>query len=143
MTKVSDKENKEQELQQKLMLYQLLQRQLEELQKQATMLQARFTEIEASRIALEDVDKVEKGNELLIPIGSGVYARGSAQKGDVLVDAGAGIMTEKSPAEALGIMETKKKELEVMGSKLQQEILSVAGKMNEIGVEMEKVLQEK
>lgn len=142
MTEKKAQQEKEQELQQKLLLYQLLQAQLEELKKQAALLQARFIEIESTRLAVEDVKKVKENNELLIPLGSGMYVNGKMLKGDLLVDIGAGIMTKKPAAEADTLLETKKKEIESLSENLQKEMMAVIAKINEIGEELQKSLAE-
>lgn len=131
------KDSKEQELQQKLMFYQLLQQQLEELKKQATYLQSRFMDIETSRIALEDVGKIKENNELLISLGSGIYSHGKIQKTDLLVDVGAGVMVKKPQSEALALIEGKKKELEGLSMNLQQEMIATINKLQEIGMQLE------
>jgi len=142
MTEKKAQQEKEQELQQKLLLYQLLQAQLEEFKKQAALLQARFIEIESTRLAVEDVKKVKENNELLIPLGSGMYVNGKMLKGDLLVDIGAGIMTKKPAAEADTLLETKKKEIESLSENLQKEMMAVIAKINEIGEELQKSLAE-
>jgi len=133
----------EQELQQKMLMYQLLQGQLEELKKQGTLLQSRFTEIEMSRIALEELKKSKDGSEILVPLGNGIYSSGKAVKGDFLVDAGAGVFIKKPPEEAGKLIEEKSKESEALMTNLQNEMINVANKMNEIAEELQKEMTAK
>ena len=126
-----------QELQQKLMVYQFLNQQLEEMRKHATIIQSRFIEIEATRQAVQDLKNVKVGSEALMPLGSGLFMNGAVGKGDFLMDVGAGVMSEKSPAEVLEHLESRKIELEKAGENLQNEMLGTAAKMSELGVELE------
>lgn len=132
--------NKEQEVQQKLLLYQLLQNQLEELKKQGQVIQAKYTEIEATRMALDDLEKIKKEREILIPLGSGIYSGGKSHTGDLLVDVGAGILIRKPIADAAKAIDTRKKEVEVVVDKLQDEMLSIVSKINELGSELQHMI---
>ena len=104
--------NQEKEMQEKVILYQLLQRHLESLSQNAVMLERRYEEMEATRMALEDIEKL-KGNEILVPLGSGLFSYGKiTDSGKMLVDAGAGVFMDKDPDSSKRLLEDKKKELE-------------------------------
>lgn len=132
----------EKDIQQRLLLYQLLQGQLEELRKQAITLQTKFIEVESTKIAIQDITKLKEANELLIPIGSGIYTTGRALKGNMLVDVGAGILLTKSPEEAEKVLEEKSGEIDGLNNKLQEEMITVIARLNDLGVELQKALQE-
>lgn len=137
---MTEKAQREEALRQKLLLYQLLQAQFEELKKQATVLQARLGEMEASRTALADVKSAPEGAQVLIPVGSGVFVPGRLQRGDLLVDVGAGVVASRSPVQAEQALEHRRKEAEALAGNLQQELLSMVGKITQLGQELEKEL---
>ena len=132
----------QQELQQKLMAYQMLQQQLEELRNQATLLQGRMAELESTRIALEDLGNVKDGTETFVPLGSGLFANGTVTKGDLLVDIGAGVMGIRTLKEANEVLEKHRKEVDDFAEKLQTEMTRVITQITAIGSELEVAVKE-
>jgi len=135
-----DDKNKEQEVQQKLVLYQLLQKQLEEFKRQGMLLQSKFTEFESTRLALEDLDKSKNEKDILIPLGSGIFINGRTKQEDLIIDVGAGVMTRKPLSEASRIINEKKKEIETLSDNLQQNVMGVVAKINEIGEDLQRTM---
>ncbi len=133
---------KEQEVQQKLVLYQMLGQRLEQINEQARVLEQRMLELETTRQALEDMKGLKQGNEVLIPLGSGCYTHGKTMdSGRLLCDLGAGIMINKSPQEAKTVLDGKKTEIERLSETLQGEAKSAVEKMNELGPELQEFMQ--
>jgi len=133
---------KEQEVQQKLVLYQLLNQRLEQINEQARALEQRMLELETTRQALEDMKGLKQDNEVLIPLGSGCYTYGrTGDSGRLLCDLGAGGMVNKSLQEAKGILDGKRIEIERLSETLQREAKSAVEKMNELGPELQEFLQ--
>jgi len=133
----------EKKAQESLMMYQMLQGQLEQLRQQATLLQTKFTELEASRLALEEVQGMKGQKEILIPLGNGMYMTGTPVKGDLFVELGGGIIGKKTIGSALKIIEEKKGEIEKSSLKLQDHMMDIVGKINHIGSELEKLMAKK
>lgn len=131
----------EKEAQQKLLMYQVFQGQLEELKKQAVAIQQRFIDVEITDSAVSEVKSAKEGTEALIPLGNGVFVNGELKKGELLVDVGAGIMTHKTSEEASAILGKKRKEIEHAGEGLQSQMEDVVAKINEIGSELEKMVK--
>jgi len=124
------------ELQEKLIVYQVLRGQLEELTKQAGTLAENMGELEMTEASLKELEKSEAGADMLFPVGAGCYAYGrlSGQKDRFMVDIGAGLMADRTLAETLGIMAAKKKEAEEVAHKLQAEMEKLTSMINEIAV---------
>jgi prefoldin alpha subunit len=121
------------ELQQKLIIYQLMQKRLEELQQQAMLIERRYAELEVARNTISDLEKTKKGGEMFFPLGSGVYAKGNVHEDKALmVELGAGLVSVKKPRAAQDFLEEKKKEIEASGKDLEKELKTTAEKMNEI-----------
>ena len=138
---MEEKKLSEREIQQRFFLYQLLQGQLEELRKHAVALQARATELEYTKTALTDLKILKEGNGLLIPLGSGVYTNGTAVKGQMLVDVGAGIMLKKDFEEVEMVMGERTKEIEGLSGKLQEEMIEAVNRINGLGEELQRAVQ--
>ena len=129
------------EMQQKFVLYQLLQSRAEELKKQIELLGSKNTEIETTKYALEELSKAKKDNDILIPLGSGIYTSGKLSF-EILTDIGAGVMTIKDFESAKLMVEEKGTELEKIAATLQEEILHIVTKMNELVPELQKAIEE-
>jgi prefoldin alpha subunit len=136
--KVENDKDKKAELQQKMIVYQLMQKRLEELQQQAMLIERRYAEIEVARNTIADIEKTKKGGEMFFPLGSGVYAKGNIL-GDksLMVELGAGLVSVKNPRAAKDFLEEKKKEIEKSGKELENELKVTTGKMNEIAVQLQ------
>lgn len=132
----------EKELQNAMVLYQLLQSQFEQLKQQGALLQAKGTEVEATRMALEELKGLKEGNEVLLPLGSGIYTSAKHHKAPkLLVDVGAGTMLRKPPETALKVIEGKKKEIESLSTKLQEQMIDVVNKINALSVQLQEAME--
>jgi prefoldin alpha subunit len=127
-------------VQEKVMLYQILQNQLEEFLKQAEVLESRMMELEMTDAALQEMKSLDAGSGLLVPLGAGCYGYGTLKDRDsFMVEIGAGIVAKKSHADALAIVGDKKKEVENVGEKLKAEMEKLGAAMNHIGADIQKL----
>lgn len=131
-----------QELQEKFVLYQLLNQRLEQLKQQAPLIQQKMVEYETSKQAMAELKSVKPDNDILIPMGSGVYSFGKTNSSEkVLVELGAGVVAKKTLEEASVLVENKKKELEDAVQALQMEANAITAKLNEIVPELQKAAE--
>lgn len=132
-------EKYEQEMQQKLILYQLLQKHLEELSNQAGMLESKLIEIETTSGTLSDLMGVKERDELVFPLGSGCYGYGRLDdKGKIMVDIGAGNLLNKTPTQAATFLEEKKEEIRKLSERLVREVSEVSSRLNSLAEEIQK-----
>jgi len=123
----------EKELQEHLVLYQLLQATFEQLEKQMVAVQKKLVELEATKMAIHELDGVEKEKEILLPIGAGVYGHGKIAHSDkVLVNVGANILINKGLEEASEFVDEREKEIMVAAAKVEADMKQIVEKMNEI-----------
>jgi len=131
------------ELQEKFMLYQLLNQRLEQIKQHASIVQQKMIEFDITQQALGDLKNAKAESEMLIPLGSGIYSCGkSGPQEKFLVDIGAGVMAKKTAADADKILEKRKKEIEDAVQALQMEANAITEKLNEIVPELQKAVQE-
>ncbi|MEM7815874.1 MAG: prefoldin subunit alpha [Candidatus Aenigmatarchaeota archaeon] len=137
-------ENKEKELQEKVILYQLVEKHFEQLGQEAAIIDRKHLELETTMEALKDIEKAKEGNDILVPIGSGVfsYARLS-ETGRLLVDVGAGVYLERDIESAKTLIEEKREELNKITEELQKEINDTAARLNSLILEIERLSKEK
>jgi prefoldin alpha subunit len=131
------------ELQEKAILYQLLAKHLENMTQNAIVIERRFEEIEAGRMALEDIGKMKEKNEIMIPLGSGIFTHGRiTDPKRMLVDIGSGIFLEKDSEAARQVLEERKQEIEKMAGEMQREMSEVSGRINSLAMEIESASQQ-
>ncbi len=133
-------DEKQKAAQEKAMMYQIMQAQLQELSNQSDALEARMAELEAAENTLKEVNDSKEGSEMLLPLGGGCYGHGIlSDKKKFMVEIGAGFTAERTLSEAMNIIKNKKIEVEDVGKKLKTEIEHIAGSMNNIGMELQQM----
>ncbi len=129
--------------QEKALLYQIMQAQLQELTNQAAALEARMADLENAENALKEVGGTREGSEMLLPIGGGCYGYGTlTSKDKFMVEIGAGLVKEQGLKESLAIVDAKKKEVDDVGNKLKVEMEHIRGSMDRIGLELQQMQRE-
>ncbi len=127
---------KKEELQQKVILYQLLQKHLEGLRHQVLDNERAFLEIQTTQQALKDFDK-KTVDMALIPLGSGCFTNAQITDTErVLMEVGGGIVVKKTISEARAVLEEKEKEAGAVSERLQNEVTQIIKQMNEIAAEV-------
>jgi prefoldin alpha subunit len=135
-------EESQREAQEKAVLYQVIQAQLEELVKQATALDTKMLEFEIAKNALEDMGKTEPGSGILVPLGAGCYAHGTLEKKDrFMAEIGAGLVKEKTLPEAIALVEEKKKEIGKLQDRVTGEAERLRASMDKIGLELNEMVK--
>ena len=132
----------QEEIQQKMALYQLLTQRIDQLGEQASAMEQKLMEIEATKQALDDLKKAKPEEEVLIPLGSGCYTQGKTGPSSILLEMGAGIMVSKTLEEAKKAVEEKGAEAEKLSDMLQEELRDIISRMNQLGPELQAFLQE-
>jgi len=135
---MSDKERN----QGKIIMYQLLQAELEELRKQAILVENRMLDLETTEHALNEIRNFKGDNETLIPLGSGCYAHGNLLGSNIILDIGAGVMVKRNINSAKTFLEERRKEIENAGKNLQTQMNGVVKNINELTPEIEKIVRE-
>jgi len=133
-------EEKKAEFQQKMVIYQLMQKRLEELQQQAMLIERKFVELETTKNTISDIEKTEKGRDLFFPLGSGVFVKGTASNDkSLMVELGAGLVSVKDTRAAKDFLEKKGKEIENSGKSLEKELKRTVEKLNEIALQLQEM----
>jgi len=123
----------EKEMQEHLVFYQLLQATFEQLEKQMAAVQKKLVELVATKMAIHEIEGVEKEKEILLPIGAGVYGHGKiAHSEKVLVNVGANILINKKPEDAAKFVEERKREIMLAAAKIETDMKQIVEKMNDI-----------
>jgi len=106
---------------------QLQQAKGEAIKKQLENMQAGMVEVGGAMEILKNLKKATKG-ESLLPVGAGVYLSYSKPDiGRVLVNAGANVIVEKKPEDAIKMLEERQKSIANAISTAQQDMGTVVG----------------
>ncbi len=107
------------ELQKKYITLQIAKQQLESMLEQKNTLEKRMGELAATTEALEELEKVKKGEDIWSTLGSGAFVQSSLKDaGNVLVSVGAGVAIKKDREEAVAILKERIGELNELGEEL-------------------------
>lgn len=102
----------QEELQQKYAQFQLMQQQIEEINKHLEMLQEQNGELDISINAVLELSKTKVENEFLAPLANGIFVKGKISDNQKLVvNVGSNVTVEKTPLEVASLLEQQKKEL--------------------------------
>lgn len=136
------KEDAQTQINEKILSYRILQGRLEEIRREADMLERKFFETESTRQFLEDVQKGEKEIEMLMPIGNGFFAKGVVTDKKLLMDIGAGIFANKSIEGSEVVLNNMKTEIEETVNKLNEEMSRTVEKLNGIASDVRKIQED-
>jgi len=93
---------KDEELAKQMALIEQYKEQLSQLETQYSYVQAAINEYTKARMTVEQLNKIEDGSDILLPIGGSTFIDANAKKtSNVLFDVGAGIVLEKSVEEVI------------------------------------------
>ena len=100
------------DLQKKIVEFQILDTNLKMLQERAGMLNQKLEDLQRTKIAIEDL-KSTKPSKALIPLGSGNFVHGSIDNCDeIIVGVGSDVVVKKKREKALEFLDSRIKDLE-------------------------------
>jgi prefoldin alpha subunit len=126
----------EEDVQQKLILYQLLERQGESLKQQLQLIEQRLLELNSTKEAIDNIKP--KPGDIMIPLGSGIYTKGQTT-GELIADLGSGVMLGKDKAAVKGHIGEMTKMMDDSYKEVEKQMLSVIEKMNEIALDIQEM----
>jgi prefoldin alpha subunit len=126
------------ELQKKIIQFQILEANLKTLQEREEILNERILEIENTKAAIEELKKTRPG-KTLIPLGSGNFISGKIDDTEeVIVGIGSGVAIKKNREDAVVILDDKFKEFERDLNNLRNQGASIALQLAKLQEEIEK-----
>lgn len=117
--------------------YILLRKLAEEMTRRMESLATRINEITATRQILEEIEHIDEGDVLLVPLGAGVYIRTQlASKSTVLITVGANVMLEVAPNEALQLLAIRDEEVKDELNKIKPGYKAMVERLHELEKEL-------
>ena len=117
--------------------YALLTQIADELRRRIELLNAALGEMAAAKSALEEVEKLEKGEEILVPLGSGVYLKAMvADKQSALLALGADVVVERSFSEIKEYLDRREQQIREALQKSVNDYQVVVSRLRELEREL-------
>ena len=99
-----------------------LQQALKQVQQQLQMLAQQREELDQVHDSVVEMKSVDKGQEILVPLGAGIFTQGTlTQTKTLLLNVGAQVVVEKNVDDALTLIEKQMKELQTIEQSMQEE----------------------
>lgn len=127
-------ENKEQELMLKLSMFE---QQIQQLQQQSQAVEQAIIDLEGLDIGLEELIG-KKDNEILAPVGRGLFVKAKLLSEELTVDIGGGNLVKKSIPETKKILKEQIKKLNEIKEELISEIEKINSELTKVFMENQK-----
>lgn len=114
--------NKE-DLQKKLIEFQILNQQLNQIQQQLLALQAQSEDIKNLQKSLDEIQKTKIGNKILAPLSSGILVETELKNNkEVIISLGAGVTVKKTIEEAKEFIQDQERQIDLIISQLEKDL---------------------
>ena len=131
---------KEEELQKLYVEFQMLNQQIKQLESQGTALSSQLMELTATNQSLEDMKKINKGAEILVPLSSGIYTKAEIKDNkNFIVNVGSGTAVVKDIDTTKKLIETQVNEIEKLQKNLINELQTQTAKAASLELEINKI----
>jgi len=108
-----NKKKNEDQLRERFMQFQMLQKQMEQINEQVELIQRQREEVMESIYALGGLGQVEENTEIFAPIATGVFVKASLKDTkNLLINVGADTAVERSVTDVIGLLEQQEKGLQ-------------------------------
>jgi prefoldin alpha subunit len=130
----------EKELQEKIMVYRIVESRIDALIKQRDLFLNKIMELQNT---LASIDEIAKSNqEILFPIGSEAYSFGKVtETNKIIVEIGAGIALEKNFDEAKEIIVKRKNDIQTTVREIQADIQKLSQSLSSLEFEIQSLAQ--
>ncbi len=114
-----------------------------ELRARIGAIDAVIRELTLTKTTLENMEKLEVGDEILVPIGGGSFMRAKlVDREKVVIGVGAGVTVEKTLKEAMDLVDSRVAELGKARSNIERQLTQVLERMEYIRGELQKFLSQ-
>jgi len=134
--------NQEDLLRRMVIQLQALESTRQELSSRLSLLEARLSEFNLASSTLEALKALEKGSEILIPIGGGSFVKAKVEEtGKAVHSIGSGVLVEKSVEAAQSDLEERISEFQKLQASFNQQLEQVASAMASIRGQIQRLTE--
>jgi prefoldin alpha subunit len=138
---MAEKKN-EQEIQKKMLQFQILEGNLRTVRGQLENVAGRLEDMERTKLALGDLGSVKANDSAMIPVGAGTFVKGKIMDaGNVLVSIGADMAVMKTREEAVSFLDERLAEIRKMAEEISAQERVVVSELQRLQPEIQKLLQ--
>jgi len=132
----------EKELQEKIMVYRIVESRIDALIRQRDLFLNKLLELQNS---IASIDEIAKSNEeILFPIGSDAYSFGKVvDKNKIIVEIGAGVALEKNFEEAKEIIQKRKADIGTAVKAIQEDVQKLSQSLSSLELEIRSLAEKK
>lgn len=131
---------KDEELQRYMIQIEQYKEQINNLEMQVNYIQSAVAEYNRAKVTVENLEKLEKETDMIVPIGGGAFLNAKpTNSSKVLVDIGAGYITEKSYDDAVKKIESRIEMLEQTQERVQSMMKQMEKEATEISQKAQKL----
>ncbi len=121
--------------------YEYYRAQAEALKRNMDLINTSLAELEVVGKSLDEIKKLGKKNEILMPIGGDSFVKASIVDAEkILINLGAGVVAEKDISNAKGDFEQRIKELEQVRGELAERWRAVSSKLEELAPKIQEII---
>lgn len=129
-------------LNEKYILYQILAQNMESLKQQMQLVEQQLFELNSTLMSVDELKKMDDKNEIFLPLGGGCFGKGKITENKrILVNVGSGIFINEDVEDARSLLGGRIREIERAGKEIEMQAEKIAGQMNELAVEIQKMAQ--
>ena len=134
---------KQKQIQQKYVEYQVAEQQVKQLQQQLEKLEQQTIEAAAIEQSITDIAKAKPGEEILVPVSGGVFFKASMKdSGRFLVNVGGGIVVEKDVDGTTDLLKQQSEEISKYKDQIAMQISEQMMKHQELEAELKKLIED-
>lgn len=127
----------EEKLQEKYMEMRMMEEQIKEMQKQGQIVEQQLAELMANVQSIEDFRKAKEGDEILVPVSSGIFAKAELKSSrEFLVNVGADTVVQKDIDSTKKLLENQVDEMREFHARISMQVQRLALQASKIEEEM-------
>ncbi len=135
-------QEKQKELQQRYLEFQLIEQQSRQIEKQLQVLENQLVEITGVQLSLDDLKEAKIGSEIMVPVSNGIFVKGEVKENkELLVNVGSNIVVAKSVEETKELIGKQQTEINQIKMQLLSEMEKMNNRAMELQDELEKLVQ--
>jgi len=132
----------EEEIQRYASIIEYYRSQLESIESQFNYLQAAMLDYSKAKMTIEKINETKTGTDILVPLGGGTFTYASAKNtSKILTEIGANLVLEKSPTDAIEIIDKRIQQLTQSQESLSAMSQQIQNQINEISAKAQELLK--
>ena len=136
-------EESEKKLQQMYMEFQMLEQHMKQMQKQLEMITQQLVDLTITNNSLDEFKKIKAGNEIFVPLSSGIFAKASLKENsELLVNVGANVAVKKDVESAKKLIQSQIEEVKKVQKQMLEELEKMSGRAAQLEMQLQSAVSQ-